>query len=129
MPADQNVATEIDNKVDEAGGLLSEGSNSKHRFSSSTDLCPSSKVPNGASQLSDIVLTLDGVDKSPVPADSGAGIGHGLHAINGSIISFRDLGYTVSVRSRSHCCSCRKETLHVLQNARSVWEDSSAFGR
>lgn len=92
------------------------------------------KVPNGLSVTAhsgDVVLELPTVietkeGKGEITGDDDAvALGlmrehSGLRAINGSVISFRDVSYRVDVRSRTKCCSCQKEPQFILKNVRLV---------
>jgi hypothetical protein len=83
-----------------------------------------SKVPNGSGQLlnvGEVVLSIDG-DNSESSGVSTEGNGKtekplsGLNVINGAVISFHNVSYSVDIRPR--CCSCRKESQPILKNAR-----------
>ena len=86
-----------------------------------------SKVPNGAGQPlngRDVVLSIDGENScsfgAPLKVNGKVKLVNGLGAINGSVISFRDLSYRIEVRARSRGCSCRKESQYILKNVRYV---------
>jgi hypothetical protein len=90
------------------------------------------KVLNGASQalsVGDVVLPIDGEDSklSGISVEENGKTKKplsGLRTINGAVISFCDVGYSVEVRTRSRGCTCRTNSQFILKNVRYVWLDS-----